>query len=312
LFDSGYKTGKYLVVHPKTCAVAFTGSFSGGKALYDLAQTRINPIPVFAEMGSVNPVFILPQALKQSSPSIAKALAGSITLGAGQFCTNPGLIFLVDGPGSEEFLESLEGNIRKSIPETMLTPKIAANFRNSVKHLLDNQPIQKRSESGTSPGQNQSGALVAQVDGSTFEQSPQLAEEIFGPFSLIIKCSSIKQLLTIAGSLSGQLTASIFYDSLDDLKAVSELPGILRNKAGRIVFNGVPTGVEVCPAMNHGGPFPASTDGRFSSVGTSAIKRFVRPVAFQDCPDSLLPDELKVSNPMAISRLVNGKIEIRQ
>jgi 2,5-dioxopentanoate dehydrogenase len=307
LFDTGYNTGKALVMHPQIRAVAFTGSFAGGKALYDLAQTRPDPIPVFAEMSSVNPIFILPEALKKSAGSIAKAIAGSVTLGAGQFCTNPGLLFLVNDANSGPFLETLGEEIKKSIPQTMLTPEIAENYQKKVSQALAGRAMNILMESTEHSLVNQSKPLIALVSGADFEQDQNLASEVFGPYSLVVSCSSMSQMVSIARSLQGQLTATIFHDAENDPDDFDELPGILKNKAGRLIFNGIPTGVEVCHAMNHGGPFPASTDSRFTSVGTSAIKRFVRPVAFQDCPQSLLPTELRDGNPLNIIRLINGK-----
>ncbi len=307
LFDAGYQAGRLLVVHPEIRAVAFTGSFTGGKALYDLAQSRPDPIPVFAEMSSVNPIFVLPEALKKSAEAISKAIAGSVTLGAGQFCTNPGLVLMVEDENSVQFLEFLEQEIRKSVPQTMLTPEIAENYRKEVALALAGKNINILTESAEASAGNQSKPVIALVSGAGFEQDPNLASEVFGPFSLVVRCDSKNQLTRIAGSLHGQLTATIFHDNEKDLNDFDDLPGILSNKAGRLIFNGIPTGVEVCHAMNHGGPFPATTDSRFTSVGTSAIKRFVRPVAFQDCPQSILPPELKDGNPLNIIRLINGK-----
>ncbi|HBB90145.1 MAG: hypothetical protein A2X22_11625 [Bacteroidetes bacterium GWF2_49_14] len=307
LYDSGYTTGRALVMHPQTRAVAFTGSFSGGKALYDLAQTRPDPIPVFAEMSSVNPIFILPEALEKSAETIAKAIAGSVTLGAGQFCTNPGLVILVDGAGSGHFLETLGDEIRKSVPQTMLTPEIAENYSNRVRKSLANKDTRILSEAAEASLPNQSRPVIAVVSGVDFEKDQNLVSEVFGPFSLVVRCDTKTEMLRIARSLHGQLTASIFHDADKDLDNFNDLPVILKTKAGRLVFNGVPTGVEVCHAMIHGGPFPATTDSRFTSVGTSAIKRFVRPVAFQDCAQSILPSELKDGNPLGIIRIINGK-----
>ncbi len=311
VYDSGYTAGRALVLHPHTRAMAFTGSFTGGKSLYDLAQTRPDPIPVFAEMSSVNPIFVLPEAIKKSSVAIAKAIAGSVTLGAGQFCTNPGLVLLVDGDGTGQFLESLSDEIRKSIPQTMLTPEILKNYVQKVSTSVANQHTTLLSEGTEATQSNQSKPVIAMVSGADFEKNKDLASEVFGPFSLVVRCDSKSQMLRIARSLQGQLTASIFHDADKDLIEFNDLPGILKNKAGRLVFNGVPTGVEVCHAMIHGGPFPATTDSRFTSVGTSAIKRFVRPVAFQDCAQSILPLELQDGNPLEITRLINGKRSIQ-
>ena len=307
LYDSGYNTGRLLVMHPQIRAVAFTGSFAGGKALYDLAQTRPDPIPVFAEMSSVNPIFVLPEAIKTSAESIAKAIAGSVTLGAGQFCTNPGLVLFIGDENTGKFPEFLGEEIRKSIPQTMLTPGIAGNYHKDVSHALADKNINLLMESAEASGQNQAKPVIALMSGAAFEQNKNLSSEVFGPFSLVVSCDSKDQMLRIARSLHGQLTASIFHGADKDPDDFTLLPGILKTKVGRLIFNGIPTGVEVCHAMIHGGPFPATTDSRFTSVGTSSIKRFVRPAALQDCAQSLLPPELRDDNPMGIMRLINGK-----
>jgi NADP-dependent aldehyde dehydrogenase len=307
LFDSGFEVGRQIVQHPLSKAVGFTGSYLGGKALFDLATTRPEPIPVFAEMGSVNPIFILPEAMQKNGEAIGMAIAASVTLGAGQFCTNPGLVILPDSAGSEAFIKTLADSIRLSIPQTMLTPVIAERYAADANAIISRKPVSLLSASVNETSGNQGTPKVATVFGDEFESNPGLAEEVFGPFSLVVLCSSREQFIRIAGNLKGQLTAGIYYYDGPEIASYDDLIHILENKAGRLVFNGVPTGVEVCHSMQHGGPFPASTDSRFTSVGTSAIRRWARPVAFQDCPGDLLPPELKDGNPLDIWRLHNGQ-----
>jgi len=307
LYDSGFRVGQSLVSHPATKAVGFTGSFSGGKALFDLAMKRPGPIPVFAEMGSVNPIFILPEAMQASGNATAEKIAGSVTLGAGQFCTNPGLVLLVNNGDAQLFMDSLSERIRNAIPQTMLTPSIALRYDSDCHKVIGGNQVQLLSKSANPAGLNQAVPVIASVSGDIFEKNTGLAEEVFGPFSLVVLCDSVEQMMRIARELPGQLTASLFFQHSTELARHAGLIEILQSRAGRIVFNGVPTGVEVCHSMHHGGPFPASTDSRFTSVGTSAIKRWARPVAFQDCPDELLPPELQSGNPLSVWRLVNGK-----
>lgn len=305
LHDQGFGVGQALVQHPTIKAVAFTGSYHGGKALFDLAVARHEPIPVFAEMGSINPMFLLPNEIKRKGDSWGRSIAQSITLGAGQFCTNPGLIVLNKSADSEVFIHTLAKSIAEWVPQTMLTSGISERHLSVRNHLISEYSLTKLSESAPGKGSNQKSALVATVKAESFIQNPGLAEEVFGPFSLIVECQSFDEMISVAKSMKGQLTTTLIAGADDDSEA-HELLGILKTKAGRIIFNGVPTGVEVLHAMQHGGPFPASTDSRFSSVGTSAIRRFVRPVAYQDCPDALLPLYLQEDNPLNIHRLVDG------
>jgi 2,5-dioxopentanoate dehydrogenase len=305
VFGASQKVGKDLVQHPLTAAVGFTGSFAGGKALFDIANKRPVPIPVFAEMGSVNPVVLLPEIMSQNPDGLAKALAASATLGMGQFCTKPGLIFTQNTEGGKKFAQTLGESMAAVDPQKMLHVGIASAFeqkstvatcQNGVT-LLGKSP--KAAETGVGLPQ------VAVVSGAEFLKNSTLHQEVFGPYALVIQCDSKPQLLEIITHLEGQLTASVFgndselVDNQDIIKA-------LENITGRLIFNGVPTGVEVAGAMQHGGPFPASTDGRFGAVGPSAIKRFARPVSFQNCPESLLPDALKTANPLGIWRIVDG------
>jgi len=312
LHDSGYSVGQALVTHASARAVGFTGSFRGGKSLFDLAMKRPEPIPVFAEMSSVNPIFVLPSALTADSKALADKIAGSVTLGAGQFCTNPGLILVINDPETRNFMDHLAFAIRENLPQTMLTPSIAGQYNQGYINILNTKKVTVLAQSSQPAVLNQGTPSVATVSGDDFENNPDLAEEIFGPFSLVILCRDAGQLTRIAGKLNGQLTSTLFYQAEEELDQFGNLLLTLREKAGRIVFNGVPTGVEVCPAMQHGGPFPSSTDSRFSSVGTSAILRWVRPVAYQDCPDAFLPEELKNGNPRKIRRTINGEFMCNQ
>jgi len=304
LNDSGFRVGTQLVTHPDVKSVAFTGSLAGGKALFDLANNRKEPISVFAEMGSTNPVFILPDKMKGNTEELASGLAGSITLGIGQFCTNPGLVITVENDALDSFINSLATHIQKSDPGKMLNRGIAQNYFAKRKKMLDEKGIIVE---GTSNHQDGLGnPTVVSVDASTFISNSDLHEEVFGPFSLIVKCKDFEEMVSVADKLEGQLTATLQAES-DELIAQEKLLNVIKEKVGRLIFNGVPTGVEVCSSMQHGGPYPASTDSRFTSVGTDAIKRFARPICFQDWPNELLPDELKNENPFNIWRLVDNK-----
>jgi len=303
--DSSFESGKLLVQHPLTKGVGFTGSFSGGKALYDYATARPEPIPVFAEMGSVNPVFILPGALKVRGEKVAEMYAASITQGVGQFCTNPGLLLSIKSNELESFTKQLGERIRAIAPGTMLHPGIAENFKKNRGKALKEKGVTLIAESSTAAQANQGIPTVATVEAETFSKNNALVEEVFGPYSLLVVASSQKELITALDSIPGQLTATIIGEDTD-LKEYSEFIEKVTDRVGRIIINGVPTGVEVCPSMHHGGPFPATTDSRFTSVGTDAAKRWVRPVSFQNFPAALLPAELKDENPLGIWRLFNN------
>lgn len=307
LNSMGYEVGSQLVMHDDVASVAFTGSFRGGKALFDLAQTRKHPIPVFAEMGSVNPVFVLPQAVQERTAALAQELAGSITLGVGQFCTNPGLIIAIDSPEARQFSEALAKAIESTQNGIMLNEGIRTNFEEKVRHLSSLDPVRLLGSSLNEQLPHTVRATVATVSGTDFLEHPHLREEVFGPFSLVVLCTDRAEMESLAAGLEGQLTATLMTGDKDD-EYVGKLFHILTQKVGRILFDGVPTGVEVGHAMHHGGPFPATTDSRFTSVGTKAILRFVRPVAFQSVPAALLPDALKDTNPLGIWRKVNGMI----
>jgi len=303
---AGFETGQALVKHPFTKAVGFTGSLSGGKALFDLASQRPEPIPVFAEMSSINPVILLPETLSREAENTALKLAGSITLGVGQFCTNPGLIIAVEGDGLNRFVSALTAEINKALPGTMLHQGIADNYSKKLTQTLAQKGVKVEGQSSSEGSASQGHPLVASVGADVFVKNPSLAEEVFGPFSLIVRCKNSDELHTVVNRTQGQLTTTLMADETE-LAKYSSLLNILVEKAGRLVVNGVPTGVEVCPSMQHGGPFPATTDSRFTAVGTDAIKRFARPVAFQNFPDSILPYELQELNPLKIWRLSNNE-----
>ncbi|UXE68167.1 MAG: aldehyde dehydrogenase (NADP(+)) [Chryseotalea sp. WA131a] len=304
--DSSFETGKALVQHPLTKAVGFTGSFSGGKALYDYATQRSEPIPVFAEMGSINPVFIFPGALKVRSEKIAETYAASITQGVGQFCTNPGLLLGLENAELEVFKKQLSEKMKLIAPGTMLHPGIANNYSKNRAKALEQTGVQLLAESNERPKENQATSTLATVRATDFAANHLLVEEVFGPYSLLVTANTIEELKTAAAKIPGQLTATIIGED-EDLVTYVDFIDLIKEKAGRVIINGVPTGVEVCPSMHHGGPFPATTDSRFTSVGTDAIKRFVRPVSFQNFPQHLLPAELKDENPLGIWRLVNNE-----
>lgn len=303
LNDSGFEVGRQLVLHPEVKSVAFTGSFAGGKALFDLANTRNEPIPVFAEMGSVNPVFILPNKMKNEYDSIAANLAGSITLGVGQFCTNPGLIVTIKNDSLDSFINSLSEKISSTDSGKMLNNNIAENYIAKRNKMLAEKGI--KLEGSAEVKQGLANATIVSVDADKFIANPKLHEEVFGPFSLIIKCDNFNEIREVTQALPGQLTATV-QAMESELEEYSEIIETLKDKVGRLIFNGVPTGVEVCSSMQHGGPFPATTDSRFTSVGTDAIKRFTRPISFQDWPDNLLPSELQNDNPLNIWRWISN------
>jgi alpha-ketoglutaric semialdehyde dehydrogenase len=307
LYDSGFEVGAALVKHPQTKAVGFTGSIKGGMALYQMAQSRPDPIPVFAEMGSVNPIVILPRYLKKDPQALAQKLTVSVTADAGQFCTDPGLIFVTKSPGFEEFEEALKTAFKQVAPTTMLTSGMCKNYYKLCTEILQTEAVEVLAVSEkTSALKNQSQATIAKVKAVDFIQNAHLQEEIFGPFTLLVVCEDTTELHAAISTLTGQLTASILAD-VSEISAHPEILNQLQSIAGRIIFDGVPTGVTVCPSMQHGGPFPSSTDSRFTSVGRDSILRFVRPQSYQNWPDELLPAELQNKNPLGILRLVNNQ-----
>jgi alpha-ketoglutaric semialdehyde dehydrogenase len=309
LHGLGKTVGQALVKHPFARAVGFTGSRTAGRALFDAAAARPEPIPVFAEMSSLNPVFILPEALRERGSKIAEGLKNSVILGVGQFCTKPGLVFGLQGAEFEQFQQSLTQLLKTVEPTTMLHAGICDAYHKGLDRVSrkDGVKVFARSEKNPDAGKIQGEAVLVSTDAKTFRSNPELAGEIFGPFSVLISAPTLAELEDIAQSLEGQLTATV-HGTPGDFQKAGSLLRFLERKAGRLILNGFPTGVEVCPAMNHGGPYPATTDVRFTSVGTAAIYRFARPVCYQDFPAALLPAALRDENPQGIRRLVNGKL----
>ncbi|MGB6152877.1 MAG: aldehyde dehydrogenase (NADP(+)) [Pricia sp.] len=306
LNSSGNEVGQQLVLHPKIKGVGFTGSIKGGTALYKLANDRKEPIPVFAEMGSINPVVALPSALTEKRDDWATQYASSIMLGAGQFCTNPGLIIGIKSTALDGFINTLGKEIEKLEPTCMLHPNIHKNYEKGKKELSGQGGTDTVADYEADVAPNVARQKVLSVNGANFLKNTKLHQEVFGPFSIVVRCADIGELEQILHKLEGQLTGTILSNA-EEIKKYPKIIDALQSRVGRIIFNGVPTGVEVCPSMQHGGPFPASTDSRFTSVGTSAVRRWVRPVAFQNWPEALLPDALKNENPLGISRIVNEK-----
>jgi 2,5-dioxopentanoate dehydrogenase len=305
LFDSGIEVGVQLVKHPAIKAVAFTGSFAGGTALMKLAASRSEPIPCYAEMGSVNPVFVLPGAFKARASAFAAGLQGSFTLGAGQFCTKPGLVLVPQQDGTLGFMKELGEKVSATPSQTLLTKAIADRFAAAVKGREATILAEgTRPESSHSAATVQASLFVA--DYKELMDNPELAQEIFGPTTVVVGYQDRKQLLAVAEQLEGHLTATLQADE-SELADYADLIEVLTRKVGRLILNAYPTGVEVCHAMVHGGPFPATSDGRSTSVGTQAIYRFTRLLSYQSFPDAALPDELKSPNPLGIMRLVDGE-----
>jgi alpha-ketoglutaric semialdehyde dehydrogenase len=305
LNSSGIAVGVDLVKHPKVKAVGFTGSIKGGRALLDLAAKREEPIPVFAEMGSVNPVVILPEALHKNGKNLAKTYAGSITLGTGQFCTNPGLLLGIKSAELTAFIQNLGKEILQIQPSVMLHPTIIGAYEANKDNTIAQSNIEVVAQYNDEVQPNFAQQVITTVEGQTFLDNSSLHQEVFGPFSMVVQCKDTRQLEEIISQLEGQLTGTIIAEN-DEIVSHSKIIEALQNRVGRIIYNGVPTGVEVSPSMVHGGPYPSSTDSRFSAVGINSIKRWVRPFSFQDWPNSLLPDELKDENPLGISRHEDG------
>ncbi|MDR6370062.1 NADP-dependent aldehyde dehydrogenase [Chryseobacterium bernardetii] len=302
---TSYEIGAYLTQHPDIRAIAFTGSFNGGKALFDIASRRENPVPVFAEMGSINPVFAFQQLLETKAETLAKEYSTSLTLGVGQFCTNPGVLIALRGKPLDRFINTLKDEIQKIAPANMLHKGIFENFEKN-KNIALKQPDVEIIASGHTEAEGIVGnASVIKTNAETFLNNPVLSEEVFGPFGIVVVCETEEELMEIARQLKGQLTITIAATN-EDVRDNSTLINVLKDKCGRLLFNGMPTGVEVVYGMQHGGPFPSTTDSRFTSVGPDAVKRFVRPISFQNWPDEFLPKELKNENPLQINRMVDG------
>jgi NADP-dependent aldehyde dehydrogenase len=301
------EVGRALVEHPGISAVGFTGSLAAGRSIFDAAAARPDPIPVYAEMGSVNPIVLLPGALAERGKGIAEELAASVTLGGGQFCTNPGLVFVVDGPAAEGFVSGLSARLRERPACVLLSSRIERGLSRAVSATVSRPAVERLT--GTD-AKALSGCLypptVMRTTSTAFRGDPGLQSEHFGPVTLIVVCDSLDDLLFTLPSLHGTLTATVHASDLEKDTARAVL-SLLRDKAGRLIWNGYPTGVEVVAAMQHGGPYPATTAPWSTSVGTPAVKRFLRPVAFQNFPQELLPEALQDANPLGIIRLVDGR-----
>ena len=295
-----------LVQHPAIKAVGFTGSRKVGMTLFNAAVTRPDPIPVYAEMSAVNPVVLLEGALSTQKEKIAKGLAASVTTGAGQFCTKPGLVIMQESAASKSFLEEFSGCMNAALPATMLNKAIYNAYVAGLTSLQQEAGVTLLATSGDSnKEQYQACPVLHTVNGTVFLSNKKLAAELFGPATLIVQCKTETELKDVLQSLEGQLTATI-HAAAGDAATARAVTDIIIQKAGRIIYGGYPTGVEVCHSMQHGGPFPSTTDARSTSVGTAAIYRFVRPVAYQDFPDDLLPEALQKANPLSLLRLVDG------
>ncbi len=305
--EGGVKMGQDLVKHPLAKAVGFTGSFGAGKSLFNIAGNRDQPIPVYAEMGSVNPIFAFPLRLKNELVPLAQSFVGSLTLGAGQFCTNPGLIF-IPRTLAERFGNAILEAIKEVAAAPMLHEGIAESYYKSLNELQLRSELEWVKVPDAKHLINASPAL-AEISAADWMEDDFFQQEVFGSFALMVVYENTTELMAVAEKLHGQLTISLWGDN-DEFSANKEFINLLEEKCGRLLFGGVPTGVEVGYAMQHGGPFPATTDSRSTSVGAHAIKRFARPIAFQDMPQDLLPDALKDGNPLGIMRQVNGKFEI--
>lgn len=303
VFDDTIEIGQALVKHPLIKAIGFTGSLRGGKSLFDAAAARPEPIPVYAEMGSTNPVFILPKTLKEKGDALAQNYMNSVTMGVGQFCTNPGLLVIEK---DEAFIEKLESVSAASMGGVMLNKGIQSVYHKGIEEF---EKYAKVISFGKKPeGFTAAHPAIFKTNYQSFKDNETLKEEVFGPSSLVVEASSREEIMEVAHNLSGHLTATVF-GSPEELAEYADLLELLEQKVGRLIINGFPTGVEVTHAMVHGGPYPATTDSRSTSVGTMSITRFTRPVCYQDMPDALLPVELQNQNALGIWRKVNGEME---
>ncbi|MDN7697159.1 aldehyde dehydrogenase (NADP(+)) [Burkholderia semiarida] len=304
LFDASREIGQALVADPRIKAVGFTGSRRGGVALMHIAAARAEPIPVYAEMSSINPVLLCPAALDARHDTIAAQFVASLTLGAGQFCTNPGLVLAVDVPALRAFEAAAADAVRAVAAQTMLTPAIHASYAQGVAALRDHDAVELLAE-GAEGGRHQARAALFATSADAFVAHPELRDEVFGPASLIVRCPDAGTLHRVLKSLEGQLTIAAHLADRDAALFAALRP-TLERKAGRILVNGFGTGVEVGHAMVHGGPFPATSDTRTTSVGARAIERFLRPVSYQDVPDALLPDAIRSGNPLHVPQRIDG------
>jgi NADP-dependent aldehyde dehydrogenase len=305
LSGTSNELGAALVSDPRIKAVGFTGSRSGGLALMKLAALRAEPIPVYAEMSSINPVILLPGALESRAKGIADGFVASLTAGVGQFCTNPGIVLAIEGAHLDRFLAAAAASLAKATPGVMLSPAIHTAYRAGVETLKSRAGISTVALADDIPSVNCGAAALFDVAARDFLADDVLSKEVFGPSSIVVRCRDAAELADILERLEGQLTATLHLENAD-LPIAAHLLPILERKAGRILANGWPTGVEVSDAMVHGGPFPATSDSRTTSVGTLAIERFLRPVCYQDLPQALLAPELQDGNPLKLQRLMNG------
>lgn len=306
LHGPGRTLGTALVKHPAIKAGGFTGSVAGGRALFDLASSRPEPIPFFGELGSTNPVFLLPQALQANAENIAENYVTAMTMGAGQFCTSPGIAILCKGEAADTFMSKMTALISEQTAQTMLSPVICSSYKAANVERRSLKLINVVGQSDSVADEDLSGQVhLLSVNASDYLSHPELEEEIFGPSTLAVICDDFWQMIQVAESFHGHLTCSIHESSGDESMAV-ELTRLMQNKVGRLLFNGFGTGVEVCAGMSHGGPYPSSSNVQSTSVGGRAIGRFVRPICYQNTPDALLPDELKNANPRKVMRLVDG------
>jgi len=300
--------GQALVADPRIKAVGFTGSRGGGTALMRIAAARPEPIPVYAEMSSINPVVLLPHALKARGAALAEAFVGSLTMGAGQFCTNPGLVIAVAGPELDAFAQAAATALAASAASTMLTCGIHESYESGVGALASHPAVRTVGRGREATGANQAVGALFETEAASFLADEALMAEVFGASSLIVRCADMAEVARVVGALEGQLTATLQLDPEDEAEARALLP-VLAGRVGRILANGWPTGVEVCHAMVHGGPYPATSDSRATSVGTLAIARFLRPVCYQNLPDALLPPPLRAANPWGVARRIDGRRE---
>jgi NADP-dependent aldehyde dehydrogenase len=299
----GNEIGQKLVAHPDIQAVGFTGSRFGGMALMAVAAARPQPIPVYAEMSSINPLFLMPGALEARGAEIARQFAASLTLGVGQFCTNPGLVLGIAGADFEAFAHAAAAELGGVAAGPMLTAGIASAYQQGVKTLAGQENVKTLALAEQEEGKGGAALFVTSADAFLAEKA--LHGEVFGPASLLVACRDVQEMRRVTDHLEGQLTATLQLEESDYETAAALLPALER-KVGRILANGFPTGVEVSTAMVHGGPFPATADGRSTSVGTGAILRFLRPVCYQNLPQPLLPEALRDGNPLGIWRRRDG------
>jgi 2,5-dioxopentanoate dehydrogenase len=295
-----------LVKHPVVKAIGFTGSRKGGMAIFNAAVNRPQPIPVYAEMSAVNPVLLMPGAIAVNPQAIVEGLAASVTMGVGQFCTNPGLVFMVDDVNTKMFLQSLAENIEKIAPATMLSKNICTAYSDGIEKLKATANLLAQGSKIADAGKTEAAPYIFTVAQKDFMANKNLSNEVFGPVSLIVLCKNADEIKEALQNTEGQLTVTI-HANTDDEKYLPGIISLMKEKAGRILFGGFPTGVEVCDAMVHGGPFPATTDARSTSVGSSAMLRFARPVAYQNFPQQFLPNALKDNNPSGILRIIDGQ-----